>query len=821
MSKTATTTTAAPTGNKKACELCGLPIIARPVKHRFCCEGCARVWEVATEVGLTGILAQADAGGRASARKSQVARAAGSRRTIFRVDGMWCASCALILERAMLGIDGVLDAEVSFASGLARVTYSPDKATSDDLWRRVELLGYRPEKASGMPEANSAEAGDLFVKLFAGVAATMWVMWMSIFLLYPAYMRADYSSVRGPALLAGILTTFVLLYPGSVFVKGAWQAARVWRITMDTLVFIGTWSAYLAGIWSLATGESPGYFDSAAMITVVVLFGRWLETLARQKSSEAVSSMLDKGEIGVWVSRADGGVDKRKLDEVRQGDLVIVRAGERINVDGVIKNGFAAIDQSSLTGESLPVEKGSGDEVWAGTFNISGSLTIEAARPYSETLLARMSDLVEDAMFAKTNLQRWADLIAALFGPVVLTTAAATAVIGAVSGLSLSEISERAVAVLVVACPCAVSLATPLVAVNAIGRLASSGLLVRSADVLERAGNVTVMGLDKTGTITQGEASVVDVIVAEPVHTAGNLEALHPLRIAAVLEMNTTHPLADAIIRAAKERLGDDPVELQASDIRVLPGLGITGHIGTGTPAMVGNKRLLEKERAEVPDRLLQYAIGAEGAGNTIAWVAVNGLATGILVLSDKARPEASGVIRELKSLAVRAVMISGDTHGACKAVATRTGIDDFRAQVLPHEKEQLIRELRNEKGRTAFVGDGMNDAAALAASDLAIALSSGAQISVEAADIIITDQAKNPLSMLPIIVRTARKAHKLILQNFGWALTYNLIALPLAVSGLLNPIWAAVAMAVSSLAVVVNSLRIKQRLAGAKSPIP
>ncbi|HZD59039.1 MAG TPA: cation-translocating P-type ATPase, partial [Anaerolineae bacterium] len=591
--------------------------------------------------------------------------------------------------------------------------------------------------------------------------------------------------------------------------KGALQAARVGRITMDTLVLIGTWSAYFVGLWSLASGRGPAYFDSAAMIIVVVLFSRWLEALARQRSSGALSSLVGEDALSAWVVMPDGSVESKPVESVAAGDRVITRAGERITIDGVVREGYAVVDQSSLTGEPLPAEKLPGDEVWAGTIMVSGSLTIEVARSGEETLLTRMAVLVEDAVFAKTNLQRWADLVASFFGPVILAVAAAAALIGAFSGLPLSELGNRAVAVLVVACPCAVSLATPLVAANAISHLTSAGLVLRSASVLERAGSTAIIGMDKTGTLTQGEVTVVDtVFVANLANISPDLAALNPLEVASALEAEATHPLAKAIIRYAHE-LGVD--RLVAREVQSLPGLGVIGKIDPGFTAMVGSSRLIEKEGIELPGSLLTRASVEEEKGHTVAWLAVNGIVIALLILADTVRPEAANVVKRLKAMDMQTVMVSGDAQGPCRAVASQIGIDDFWAEVLPHEKEQRIRELRDSQGRVAFAGDGINDAAALASSDLAIAFAPGVRMAAEAADIIVTDQAKNPLSTLPIIIQVARAARTIITQNLGWALMYNIVALPLAISGLLSPVWAAIAMAGSSLAVVVNSLRIRR----------
>ncbi|MCL6471878.1 MAG: cation-translocating P-type ATPase [Firmicutes bacterium] len=805
-----------PAKSKKACELCGLPIIARPVQrdneHVFCCEGCARVWGVATEAGLSELL-MAPTAGRPSLRKSAIAQAAGSRRTVFRVDGMWCSSCSLILERAILGIDGVLDAEVSFASGLARVTYDPNKANTNIIWDRVSILGYRPTKSADMFRADGVEASALFIRLFTGAVVSMWVMWFSIFLLYPAYLNNDYAAIRGPAFLTGLLTTFVLLYPGFVFIKGAWQAARARRVTMDTLVVVGTWASYFVGIWSLATGHGAGYFDSAAMITVVVLLGRWLEALARQRSSSLLAPLIGAADISAWVLTPEGEVEQKPLETVSVGDKVLVRSGERIPVDGVVKHGFAVVDQSMLTGEPLPVEKSEGDEVWAGTIVSSGNFTVEVSRLVDDTLLSRMSGLVEDALFAKTNLQRWADLVSAIFGPTVLAVAAAAAIFGLFSDLSLTQLSERVISTLVAACPCAVALATPLVAVNAIGKLASMNVLVRSADVLERAGSIATVCMDKTGTLTQGKVRVKKVICNEDIKMAREngdkqyFAVLNPLQVAATLESEAIHPLAENIVyEAAKRGLK----KLTAREVKVIPGFGVIGTVGFGLKAMVGNTRLLKENKVILPESLIKQAKSFEDAGDTVVWVAVDNIATGIIILNDGLRAEARNIIERLESEGIRVVMVSGDAPGPCRMIALQVGIKEVWAGILPHEKDQVVRELRRSQASVAFIGDGMNDAPAMASSDLAIALASGSEMAVEASDIVISRDAENPLAALPNIIRIARRARAIIIQNLGWALVYNIVALALAVNGMLSPIWAAIAMAGSSLAVVTNSLRVR-----------
>ena len=835
------------------CELCGLPILGRPVRaedvagetHDFCCQGCKRVWAVAAEHGLDALMAgPVNARSRAAdaaARKAAAAALAGARREVFRVEGMWCSSCSLILEEALLALPGVLDAEVSYAASLARVTYDPEVTTAEAAAARMNLLGYRA--SSAREEAGSDEGRDvqdLFLRFFVGAAIGMWVTWPTLFLLYPAFARGEYAGVLGVELFTAALSLVVLLYSGWPFLSGALRAARVGRATMDTLVVVGTWSAWFYSLWAALTGRAGTYFESAAMITVIVLLGRLIEALGRRSSMRALEGLSLEASAEAWrlptLSSDLQQAVRVPVDSLAEDDTIVVRAGERILADGVVARGTSAVDQSRLTGEAAPAERGPDDQVFAGTINLTEPLVVRVTRVGGDTLAGRIADVVEDAAFAKSHSQRLADAIAGVFVPVVFAVASATLIMTAVGGAGIDAAVSRAVAVLVVACPCALGLATPLAVSSAMGAAGRRGMLVRGGPVLERAGQVAVVGFDKTGTLTQGRLIVTGVIPGDLAPAA----AARMLDLAAALEAANPHPVAAAIASAsasfvdpAAEAPGEnrtiDRARLRprAEDVRPRPGLGVEG-TSDGVDVHVGSEALLKDAGIAIPTALLSEAREAAELGRTVVWVGAGNAVLGGLILADAARPEAAEVIRGLRHSRVRTVMISGDSRTTSAAIAAELGIDDVRAEVLPNEKEQVVRELRDEAGPVAFVGDGVNDAPALAASDLAIAVGGGSDVALAASDVVLfgadeaslhathagtepgEDASTTPLAAVPYLLRLAASSRRIIHQNLGWAFSYNAVAVPLAIAGKLSPMAAAAAMALSSIAVVVNSLRVR-----------
>jgi heavy metal translocating P-type ATPase len=822
-----------------ACELCGLPVLGRPIRereHDFCCEGCRRVYVTAEDAGISDLLADPDArrarNSGAGQRKAAAALAAGARRETLRIGGMWCASCGLVLEDALMALPGVLDAEASYAASLARVTWDPEATTLEAVTDRVSLLGYSASPAREAARAK-ADTDELFLRLFISAVIGMWVMWPTFFVMWPAFSAAEFASVRTYELFTGALSALVLLYGGWPFLIGAWRAARVRRATMDTLVVLGTWTAWFYSAWATATGGGPTYFESAAMITTIVLLGRWLEALGTRDASASLAALAEGAAEEAWLVRGGGEVERVPLSAVSAGDVVVVRPGERVPVDGTVLGGASDVDRSRLTGEPLPAHAAEGDEVWAGTMNLTGVLRVQVARMGSETLAGRLAMLAEDAAFAKSHAQRVADAVAGVFVPVVIAIAGATLLISAATGTGVAEAVGRAVAVLVVSCPCALGLATPLAVANAVSAGSRRGLLVRGGPALERAGTIATVAFDKTGTLTAGSPAVTGFIPAD-------LDAERRTRIlelASVLEAGDPHPVAAAIERAA----ADAGVTHGAAsgDVERRPGMGLVGRVAD-TRVAVGNERLLAHEGVALPASLADEARNARAAGALVVWVAADGGLLGGIRLADSVRPEASASASALRDRGVRTAIVSGDALATCEAIARELGIEEVWADVLPHEKESAVRAL-SERGPIAFIGDGINDAAALGAADLAVAVGGGSDIAVLSADVVLTGSGRlaaehtaetepdSPLSALPALVDIAKATRRVIATNLWWAFTYNLVAIPLAATGHLSPVVAAAAMAGSSLAVVANSWRLqfagsradRHRAAIAARPLP
>jgi len=794
--------------SSSACDLCGLPVLGRPIHdhdHDFCCEGCRRVYVTAEEAGITELLAPGESrrarGSAAGARKAAAAAAAGARRETLRVDGMWCASCGLVLEDALMALPGVLDAETSYAASLLRVTWDPALLALDDITERIALLGYHAAPAREAA-TRRADVDDLFLRLFVSAVVGMWVMWPTWLVSWPAFARGDFAGVAAYDTFAGALSLVVLVFCGWPFIIGAWRAASVRRATMDTLVVIGTFSAWLYSAWAVWTASGPTYFESAAGVVTIVLAGRWIEALSTRDATASLAALASGAEESAWLAEdTEHADDAPGATRVLVADLppdaeVLIRPGERVPADGVVLAGEGEIDRSRLTGEPLPAAVGVGDEVWAGTVNLSAVLRVRVTRAGAETLAGRLASLAEDAAFAKSHTQRVTDAVAAVFTPVVIAIAAATLLIGLVTGVGLAGAVERAVAVLVVSCPCALGLATPVAISAAISAGSKRGLLFRGGPALETAGEIAVVAFDKTGTLTMGAPTVIGFLPA----TLTAEKSSRMLSSAAVIEVGDPHPVAAAIVAAA----GDEVTE--QADVERHPGRGLSGTVG-GVRVLVGNERLLAEQGTALDPKLAATGELARGEGELVVWVAADGVVLGGVRLSDLPRPEAASAVAALSARGVATAMVSGDARATCESIGRQLGVSTVLADVLPHEKERVVRDLA-EKGTIAFVGDGINDAAALAASDLAVAVGGGSDVAVLAADVVLTRE-DSPLTALAALLDIAKASRRIIGQNLAWAFTYNIIAIPLAATGRLSPIAAALAMAGSSLAVIGNSLRI------------
>ncbi|WP_428962396.1 heavy metal translocating P-type ATPase [Micromonospora fluostatini] len=727
------------------------------------------------------------------------------------IGGMTCASCAARIEKKLNRMDGVT-ASVNYATEKATVDY-PDGVSPADLIATVEKTGYTaalppPPAPADAPE--SAEPVDEFRALRTR-------LWVSVALSVPVILLAMVPAWQFTywQWLSLTLAAPVVVYGGLPFHRAAWINLRHGAATMDTLVSLGTLAAFGWSLWALFLGTAgePGmthpfslaisrtdgagniYLEAAAGVTAFILAGRYFEARAKRNAGAALRALLELGARDVAVLR-DGVETRVPVDQLAVGDRFVVRPGEKIATDGVVDEGTSAVDASLLTGESVPVEVGPGDPVVGATVNAGGRLVVTATRIGADTQLAQMARLVEQAQSGKAAVQRLADRISGVFVPIVIALAAGTLGWWLGAGAGPAAAFTAAVAVLIIACPCALGLATPTALLVGTGRGAQLGILIKGPEVLESTRQVDTVVLDKTGTVTTGTMTLVDVLPA-----AGQ-DAAELLRLAGALEAASEHPIARAIAAAAT---GAGPLPAVTGFANV-EGLGVTGTID-GRAVLVGRPRLLRDRDVDVPEEVARAATGAEADGRTAVLAAWDGRARGVLAVADAVRPTSRAAVARLRALGLTPVLLTGDNATVARAVAAEVGIDEVIAEVLPADKVDVVERLQGEGRVVAMVGDGVNDAAALARADLGLAMGTGTDVAIEASDLTLV---RGDLAAAPDAIRLARRTLRIIKGNLFWAFAYNVAALPLAAAGLLNPMIAGAAMAFSSVFVVANSLRLR-----------
>jgi P-type Cu2+ transporter len=832
----------------------------------FCCAGCRgvyalvhaeglaafydrRTWEPWEETGPGAVNAPPP---DAALFREAVREVEGGQELDFAIEGIRCASCVWLNERVLGRTAGVLAARVNYATHRARVRFDPRTIALETVLERVASVGYRPRPWSESDGARrrEAEARDLLVR-FGTAAFLSSQLMIYVAALYAGYFQGiDPGTRRLMEWISLALTVPVLTYAAAPFWRAAFAGARHGRASMDLLVVLGTGAAFAFSVFEMTRGGEV-YFDTAAGIVTLILLGRYLEARAKGRASEAIARLAGLVPKDACVVDADGTRRAVAVAALVPGQRVEVLPGARLPADGEVEEGVSDVDESLVTGESRPVTKGPGAAVIGGSVNQHGSLLVRLTRTGKDTVLAGIARAVEEAQARKPRVQAIADRVVGVFVPVVLALAAGTVAFQLWRGASAADAVMAAISVLVIACPCALGLATPLAVLVASGVASARGILLKSGDVLETAARVTDVVLDKTGTLTRGAPSVVACFAVEP-----GVSADEVLALAAAVERRSEHVHARAIVEAA--RAGDGVADVEVGGFRAVPGRGVVASVAVAdggsrlasasadrgsrrasastststdrgaqlasadaasrlagpststSTVLVGNRALLAEQGVAVPDVALARAAALEDDGNTAVWVAMDGRALGLIALADAVRPESPQVITALRARGLGVAVVSGDAPGPTARVAAALGIGRADAEVTPEGKRAVVEAMQRAGRRVLFAGDGVNDAPVLSQADLGVAVARGADVSLESADAVLV---RDDLRLVPDLVRLGRRATNVIRGNLFWAFAYNVAGIPLAVLGVLHPLVAAAAMAASSLFVVGNSLRIRGAL--------
>ncbi len=847
----------------KECDLCGLPCGKRSHVQRvhdqersFCCLGCMNVYLILSETGLSGpdfrgselfkrslelglisLGSDGPEGERPSPAEAQVGSAATAKELVLHVQGMWCTSCAWLIEYAVRKVPGVIAVEASFASDLVKVNYRPQFTPPDRILRRIKSLGYRAQEFRTGVECDDAESRALVLRF--GIAAFLWmnVMYLSMTLYISFFERISDSIRHYIPFFIWALATPVIFYCGYPILHLAWRGLVNGIVRMESLLSLGILAAYGFSIVQAFRADRHIYFDTACVIVTLVLAGKLVERDAKGRASRWIALLhrMMPNKARLFVGGQEHFVS---IDALEPGQVVVVKAGERIPVDGSVVRGDSYADESLLTGESGPVAKAPGDVTSAGSVNLDGVLHIRALRTARESTLAGVVAMVERALSTRTPVERIVDRVARIFVPCVIVVASMTfGTQWLCGGLSLGASLMRGISVLVIACPCALGMATPLAITAAMGWASRRGILFRDGSVLETMRKVDVVVLDKTGTITEGNFSVLDFEVDEKkastrelavVTTAGEVsrdaefDASAPgrqesaeswrlaLSLAASVEQYSEHPLGKALVSLSST----EGVTLRtASSLRVLKGQGITGTVDE-KKVVIGNRKLLEDMELFLSAHSERQAQQWESQGKTVAFLGWDHEVHAVVAFGDVIREDAVELVADLQRRGIVVYIVSGDSRATTRYVAGQIGADNYESEVLPEQKSGFVGKLQVDGRIVAMVGDGINDAPALAQADLGVAMGSGTDIAMKAAAVVLM---KSSLREIPKILDLSAAAMRVVKQNLFWAFLYNTLGISLAIAGILNPILAASAMFLSSISVIANSLRLANRRGGEK----
>ena len=721
------------------------------------------------------------------------------------IAGMTCASCVGRVEKALLKVPGVRSASVNLAAETARIEALGD-VPAYVLVEAIESAGYTASARTGSADAErDAEDARRDTAATKELRHVLIAASLSLPLVVPMLLAPFGIQVAVPGWVQLLLATPVQFWLGARFYRAGWKALRARTGNMDLLVAIGTSAAYGLSLYQLLFAPMHGmdahyYFEASAVVITLILLGKWLEGRAKRQTGEAIRALMALRPDQARVVGADGAEREVALSEVRNGDRVRVRPGERIPVDGLLIEGATHVDESMLTGESLPVAKAIGDKVTGGSINADGLILVETTAVGAETTLARIVRLVESAQGAKAPIQRLVDRVSAVFVPIVLVIAALTVAGWLVAGAGVEVAILNAVAVLVIACPCALGLATPTAIMAGTGVAARAGVLFKDAEALETAHRINVVAFDKTGTLTEGKPSLLAGLAADGV------ERPELIALAAALQAGSEHPLARAVMAWASS---EDVEPASAEGMRGLPGRGVAAEVD-GRHLILGSTRLMEDEDIALTP-LAAEAARLEAEGRTVSWVAERAperRLLGLLAFGDEVKASAAAAVAALHGRGIRSVMLTGDNAGSARAAAAKLGIDDFVANVLPEGKSDAVAALRGEDRTVAMVGDGVNDAPALAAADVGIAMATGTDVAMHAAGITLM---RGDPRLIADAIDISKRTYAKIRQGLFWAFIYNLIGIPLAAFGYLSPVIAGAAMALSSVSVVANALTLRR----------
>ena len=723
--------------------------------------------------------------------------------------GMTCGACAARIEKELNDLSGV-HAAVNYATESAMVVFNPDMASADSVINAVRSVGYDAEVRTEdtVDDSVDKKLHALSVRLIACAVLSVPVVLISMIMAW------QFDNWQW---FVGALSLPVVTWGAWPFHRAAFMNARHRAVTMDTLISVGVISATLWSLWALIWGGAadthsmPGmsgmthdgahvYFEVGATITTFILAGRYMETRAKYRAGNALRSLLALGAKDAVVLR-DGKEELIPASVVRVDDLIVVRPGEKIAADGVVAEGTSSIDTSMITGESVPVDVAPGAAVTGATINLTGRIVVRATRVGSDTVFATMAKLVRDAQATKAPVQRIADRVSSVFVPLVFLISATTLTLWLIFGDSVDDAFSAAVAVLIIACPCALGLATPTALMVGSGRAAQMGIIIKGVDVLQSTRRIDTVVLDKTGTVTTGQMSLVDVVCIDGVSRS------EALSLVGAVESASEHPIARAIAEAARDELG---VVTEVENFVATPGVGASGLVN-GITVMVGREEMLRSKLIIVPAPLREAMQKARSRGQTAVVGAWAGQARVVMVVADQPKPTSVEAVHELRKMGLAPVLLTGDNIDTARAIATQVGIetDDHHlyAGVLPHEKAHVIRDLQERGYAVAMVGDGVNDAAALAQADVGIAMGGGTDVAMQASDLTIVS---GDLRLVVDAITLSRRTLRTIKTNVFWAFAYNVAAIPLAAAGAMNPMWAGLAMASSSVFVVLNSLRLR-----------